>query len=69
MMKMIRTNYKTKQVKQQRLGRERTKQYKKQKLNEDFRKLQRQKELKKKVFKAISKMDAQNEDKQKSGRK
>ncbi|XP_049541322.1 ribosome biogenesis protein BMS1 homolog [Anopheles darlingi] len=69
MMKMIRTNFKSKQVKQQRLGRERTKQYKKQKLNEDFRKLQRQKELKKKVFKAISKMDAQNEDKLKSGRK
>ncbi|XP_052860488.1 ribosome biogenesis protein BMS1 homolog [Anopheles cruzii] len=69
MMKMIKTNYKTKQVKQRRQGQERTKQYKKQQLNENFRKLQRQKDLKKKVFKAISKMDAKNEDKLKSGKK
>ncbi|XP_050073553.1 ribosome biogenesis protein BMS1 homolog [Anopheles maculipalpis] len=69
MMNMIKTNFKTKQSKQLRQTRERSKKYKKQLVNEKFKKLQRQKELKKKVFKAISKMDAKNEEKMKSGGK
>ncbi|XP_035907903.1 ribosome biogenesis protein BMS1 homolog [Anopheles stephensi] len=67
MMNMIKTNFKTKASKQLRQTRERSKKYKKQQMNEKFKKLQRQKELKKKVFKAISKMDAKNEEKKKGG--
>uniref|UniRef100_A0A182IKC9 Uncharacterized protein n=1 Tax=Anopheles atroparvus TaxID=41427 RepID=A0A182IKC9_ANOAO len=69
MMSMIKTNFKSKQVKQQRAGRERTKKYKKLLRDENYKKLQRQKDLKKKVFKAISKMDSTTEEKLKSGRK
>ncbi|XP_053676043.1 ribosome biogenesis protein BMS1 homolog [Anopheles nili] len=69
MMSMIKTNYKTKKIKQQRMVKERSKKYKKQLLNENFKKLQRQKDLKKKVFKAISKMDTKNEEKMKGGKK
>uniref|UniRef100_A0A182N849 Bms1-type G domain-containing protein n=1 Tax=Anopheles dirus TaxID=7168 RepID=A0A182N849_9DIPT len=69
MMNMIKSNFKTKTIKQSRLVRERSKKYKKQMVNEKIKQLQRQKELKKKVFKAISKMDAKNEEKQKGGKK
>uniref|UniRef100_A0A182K1Y3 Bms1-type G domain-containing protein n=1 Tax=Anopheles christyi TaxID=43041 RepID=A0A182K1Y3_9DIPT len=69
MMNMIKTNYKTKQSKQLRQVRERSKKYKKELVNEKYKKLQRQKDLKKKVFRAISKMDTKNEEKMKSGKK
>ncbi|XP_049298010.1 ribosome biogenesis protein BMS1 homolog [Anopheles funestus] len=69
MMNMIKTNFQAKQSKQLRQVRERSKKYKKQLVNENFKKLQRQKELKKKVFKAISKMDSKKEEKMKSGKK
>uniref|UniRef100_A0A1Y9J0B4 Bms1-type G domain-containing protein n=1 Tax=Anopheles quadriannulatus TaxID=34691 RepID=A0A1Y9J0B4_ANOQN len=69
MMNMIKTNYKAKQSKQLRQTRERSKKFKKELVNEKFKKLQRQKDLKKKVFRAISKMDTQNEEKMKKGKK
>ncbi|XP_058461348.1 ribosome biogenesis protein BMS1 homolog [Malaya genurostris] len=63
MMKMIKTNYEAKEEKRKHQSKQKTEKYKKQKMNEDFRKLQRQKELKKKVFKAISKMEAKHQNK------
>ncbi|XP_055534253.1 ribosome biogenesis protein BMS1 homolog [Wyeomyia smithii] len=61
MMNMIRTNYEVKEEKRKQQAKQKQEKYKKEKVNEDFRKLQRQKELKKKVFKAISKMEAKHQ--------
>ncbi|XP_062544498.1 ribosome biogenesis protein BMS1 homolog [Armigeres subalbatus] len=61
MMKMIKTNFKNKEQKQKQLSKQKSQKYKKQKIDTDFKKLQRQKELKKKVFKAISKMEAKHQ--------
>ncbi|XP_055626583.1 ribosome biogenesis protein BMS1 homolog [Toxorhynchites rutilus septentrionalis] len=67
MMKMIRTNFEVKEEKRKQQAKQKSEKYKKQKVNEDFRKLQRQKELKKKVFKAISKMEAKHQSKAAKG--
>lgn len=61
MMKMIKTNFENKEEKRKQLNKQKSEKYKKQKIDNDFRKLQRQKELKKKVFKAISKMEAKHQ--------
>ncbi|XP_058829957.1 ribosome biogenesis protein BMS1 homolog [Topomyia yanbarensis] len=67
MMKMIKTNYEVKEEKRKQQAKQKTDKYKKQKLNEEFRKMQRQKELKKKVFKALGKMEAKHQDKMTKG--
>ncbi|KFB52932.1 hypothetical protein ZHAS_00021216 [Anopheles sinensis] len=69
MMSMIKTNFVNKQAKQHRAMQERSKKYKKQLTDENYKRLQRQKDLKKKVFKAISKMDTKTEEKLKTGKK
>lgn len=61
MMKMIKTNFEAKEEKRKKQTKQKAEKYKKQKVDTDFRKLQRQKELKKKVFKAISKMDSKHQ--------
>ncbi|XP_053684524.1 ribosome biogenesis protein BMS1 homolog [Sabethes cyaneus] len=61
MMKMIRTNYEVKEEKRKEQAKQKQDKYKKEKVSQDFRKLQRQKELKKKVFKAMSKMEAKHQ--------
>lgn len=61
MMTMIKTNFENKEEKRKQLAKQKSEKYKKQKVDNDFRKLQRQKELKKKVFKAISKMEAKHQ--------
>ncbi|XP_038118914.1 ribosome biogenesis protein BMS1 homolog [Culex quinquefasciatus] len=67
MMKMIRTNYEAGEERRKAQAKQKSEKYKKQKTNENFRKLQRQKELKKKVFKAISKMEAKHQSKAAKG--
>lgn len=61
MMKMIKSNFAAKEEKRKQQTKQKSEKYKKLKVDTDFKKLQRQKELKKKVFKAISKMDAKHQ--------
>ena len=61
MMKMIKANFQHKEEKRKLLSKKKGEKYKKEKQNIEFRKLQRQKELKKKVFKAISKMEKKSD--------
>lgn len=57
MMKMIRTNYEAKKEKEQKDKEERVKRFKETKMAEEMRKLKRQKELRKKICRTISKME------------
>lgn len=58
MMKMIKTNYDAKKEKQKKETEMRVKKFKEAKLAEEMRRLKRQKELRKKICRSISKMEA-----------
>lgn len=58
MMKMIKTNYNFKKEKQKKETEMRLKKFKDSKVAEEMRRLKRQKELKKKICRTISKMDS-----------
>lgn len=62
MMKMIETNYDEKKKKERRDTKQRIKNFKIQKKGEEMRKLKRQKELRKKVSRALSKMKGKSKD-------
>ncbi|XP_063702700.1 ribosome biogenesis protein BMS1 homolog [Culicoides brevitarsis] len=57
MMKMIKTNFQFKEEKRKMLSKKKLEKFRKEKEREEFDKFKRQKELRKKVFKTISKMD------------
>lgn len=58
MMKMIKTNYDAKKDKQKKETEIRVKKFKEAKLADEMRRLKRQKELRKKICRSISKMDS-----------
>lgn len=58
MMKMIKTNYDAKKEKQKKETEMRVKKFKEAKLAEEMRRLKRQKELRKKICRTISKMES-----------
>lgn len=57
MMKMIKTNYDAKKEKQKKETEVRVKKFKEAKLAEEMRRLKRQKELRKKICRTISRME------------
>lgn len=57
MMKMIKANYDAKKDKQKKETEQRVKQFKESKMADEMRRLKRQKELRKKICRTISKMD------------
>lgn len=62
-MDMLKTNYQDKRQRDKAITKERIKEFKKRKEAEEMRKLKRQKELRKKVSRAISKMNASGKSK------
>lgn len=61
MMKMIKTNYEARKNKEKKDTELRVKKFKEQKMAEEMRKLKRQKELRKKICRSISKMEGAKE--------
>lgn len=57
MMKMIKTNYQAKKEKEKKDTEQRVQRFKETKMAEEMRKLKRQKELRKKICRTISKME------------
>lgn len=57
MMKMIKTNYDAKKEKQKKETEMRVKKFKEAKVADEMRRLKRQKELRKKICRSISKME------------
>uniref|UniRef100_A0A336M1J5 CSON007342 protein n=1 Tax=Culicoides sonorensis TaxID=179676 RepID=A0A336M1J5_CULSO len=58
MMKMIKTNFQFKEEKRKMLSKKKLEKYRKEKEREEYEKFKRQKDLRKQVFKTISKMDS-----------
>lgn len=67
MMKMIKTNYDAKKEKQKKETEIRVKKFKDAKLADEMRRLKRQKELRKKICRTISKMESSKSTKAAAG--
>lgn len=68
-MKMIKANYQHKEDKRKVTNKKKTEVFKQRKQNDELKRLQRQKELKRQVFRTINKMSAENKDSSGKGKR